>query len=142
MKVYYYIGLVRSNLLHATCVTCNILSEFSYTYAFMQLFEKRQVDSAETKFPYRMKRQPLTLISAHGNKPYFYINLQIGIMFNIPPIPWIRNTELINRDSGNIYIVNIFHFSRHYLPMSKKIDFEYLRCHGEIFFARFLNSSF
>ena len=60
-----------------------------------------------------MKLQPPTIISFHGNKPYF------GIMFNIPQIPWIRNTELIRRNSGNICISNIFHFSRHYLPMSK-----------------------
>ena len=41
-------GLVRNNSFHTTCVTYNIFSDFSYTYAFIQLLQNAQVDTVET----------------------------------------------------------------------------------------------
>ena len=45
-------------------------------------------------------------------------------LFNIPPIPRIHSTELIRRNNGNVYVLDIFHLSllktyKHYLHMSK-----------------------
>ena len=86
MKVFCLAGLARSSLLHTACLTCNIFSDFSYTHAFIQLLENGQVDSAETaeiaespqiSFPSRINHLQPTIISIHGNKPYFDINLHI-----------------------------------------------------------------
>ena len=50
MKVFCLAGIVKSNLFHITCATCNIFSHFSYSYALIQFLENVQVDEnvAET----------------------------------------------------------------------------------------------
>ena len=81
MKVFCLVSLVRSNLLHTTYVTVNM---FFLHIRFIELLESRQVDSAETNeiaespqilFPSRINYLQPTIISAHGNKPYFDVSL-------------------------------------------------------------------
>ena len=106
---------MRSNLFYTTCATCNIFSDFSYTYTFIELLENGQVDSAETaeitESPQVLFPSRINHFFVHGNKPYFVINIQICTMFNIPAILQIRSTKFIRRNNGNVYVLNIFHFS-------------------------------
>ena len=108
-------GLLRSNFFYRTCATCNILSDFSYTYTFVQLLENGQVDSAETaeiaESPQIFFPSRINYFSVHGNKPHLVINIQISTMFNIPAILRIHSTKLIRRNNGNVYVLKIFHFS-------------------------------
>ena len=91
MKVFCLAGLVKSNLFHITCATCNIFYHFSYAYALIQLLENVQVDES-CRNNWKSNQSFTTTISVHGNKPYFDINRQICIMLNIPPIPRIHLT--------------------------------------------------